>query len=179
MSNESLATVTVSLAGPENATLTEDDFVYDPENGTYTATYNGSSDGTYTATLQTAEDEAGNDAAEGQQDTADIDTSTDDGGDGGSTATPTPTATATPSPTSTATSTPPTTSTGTPSSDNDSQESCELFGLDFGSFIICWYWWLLAAIVGLFLAVYHIWNRNMLGQLLKTSNGEVGGDDNE
>jgi hypothetical protein len=37
--------------------------------------------------------------------------------------------------------------------------SCELFGLDYGSFIVCWYWWLLAAGLGLSLVTYRIWRQ--------------------
>ncbi|MEF8843817.1 MAG: putative Ig domain-containing protein, partial [Haloarculaceae archaeon] len=62
-SSEELSNISVDLSGPENTTLTEDDFTYDVTNGTYTATYKGSSDGTYNATLETAEDSAGNDGA--------------------------------------------------------------------------------------------------------------------
>jgi PGF-CTERM protein len=71
-SDEDLSTVNVDLAGPEDATLTEADFV--ESGGTYTATYDGNSDGEYTATLETAEDAAGNDGAAGQSDTTTVDT---------------------------------------------------------------------------------------------------------
>jgi len=83
-SSEELQNISVGLSGPENTTLTQDDFTYDATNGTYTAIYNGSSDGTYKATLETAKDNAGNDGADDQQATVNIDTSTDDGGSGGS-----------------------------------------------------------------------------------------------
>ncbi|MEF8883312.1 MAG: hypothetical protein V5A34_12400, partial [Halapricum sp.] len=62
--------------------LTEVDFAYDSANGTYTATYDASSDGTYTATLHTAVDAAGNDGATGQSDTVEVDTEGTSGGDG-------------------------------------------------------------------------------------------------
>ncbi|MEF8979215.1 MAG: PKD domain-containing protein [Haloarculaceae archaeon] len=41
----------------------------------------------------------------------------------------------------------------------EGQSDCELFGVDYGSFIICWYWWLLAAGIGLALVSYRIWRR--------------------
>ncbi|MEF8977035.1 MAG: hypothetical protein V5A21_12485, partial [Halapricum sp.] len=81
-STEELAIINVTLRGPENATLTEVDFAYDSANGTYTATYDASSDGTYTATLHTAVDAAGNDGATGQSDTVEVDTEGTSGGDG-------------------------------------------------------------------------------------------------
>ncbi|QSG06144.1 PKD domain-containing protein [Halapricum desulfuricans] len=82
-STERLWRVNVTLRGPENVTLT--DFRTESVNGTYTyaATYDGSSDGTYTATLHTAADAVGNDGALGQNDTVEVDTAGDDGGDGG------------------------------------------------------------------------------------------------
>ncbi|PSP47641.1 hypothetical protein BRC75_09220, partial [Halobacteriales archaeon QH_7_69_31] len=71
-SDEDLSNISVDLAGPEDATLTEGDFV--ESGGTYTATYDGNSDGDYTATLETAEDAAGNDGAAGQSDDTTVDT---------------------------------------------------------------------------------------------------------
>ncbi|WP_435102045.1 choice-of-anchor D domain-containing protein [Halarchaeum sp. P4] len=58
-STEALATLTVTLTGPENATLTRDDFTV--ADGRYTATHANASAGTYTVTLRTAADAAGND----------------------------------------------------------------------------------------------------------------------
>jgi hypothetical protein len=63
--------------------------------------------------------------------------------------------------------------------ENDDREGCELFGLDYGSFIICWYWWPPIPIVGLSLVVYQIWRRGMLGQLLGMKNDDVGGEKDE
>ncbi|PSP68475.1 hypothetical protein BRC85_01065 [Halobacteriales archaeon QS_1_69_70] len=71
-SDEDLSNISVDLAGPEDATLTEADFV--ESGGTYSATYDGNSEGNYTATLETAEDAAGNDGAAGQSDTTTVDT---------------------------------------------------------------------------------------------------------
>jgi len=71
-SDETVTNISVDLAGPENATLTETDF--DESGGTYTATYEGDSDGNYTATLEMAEDTDGNDGATGQSDTTTVDT---------------------------------------------------------------------------------------------------------
>ena len=59
------------------------------------------------------------------------------------------------------------------------QTDCELFGVDYGSFIVCWYWWLLTSMVGLSLVVYPIWQRGMLGQLLRTRNDDIGGEEDE
>jgi len=147
-SSEELTDITILVSGPENATLTGDDFVYDSKNGTYTATYKGSSDGTYTATLATAADDAGNNGAASQQDNGDV-------GSGGSEAG--------------------TTDPG----EKDGREDCELFGISYGSFIICWYWWLLIPIVGLSLVVSQIWHRGMLGQLIGIKNDDTGGEKNE
>jgi hypothetical protein len=41
---------------------------------------------------------------------------------------------------------------------------CELFGLDYGSVIVCWYWWVLAASVGLALVGYRVWRKGLLGR---------------
>jgi len=60
---------------------------------------------------------------------------------------------------------------------------CELFGLDYGSFIVCWYWWLLAAMVGLSLVLYRLRQRRVLKQLMWRRDGsqrnENNGDSNE
>jgi len=29
-----------------------------------------------------------------------------------------------------------------------SDSGCEIFGIDYGSFIVCWYWWFLAVLGG-------------------------------
>ena len=63
-SDEVLKDISVSLSGPETATLTESAFTN--TSGTYTATYVGSSNGTYTAVLGTAADANGDDGASGQ-----------------------------------------------------------------------------------------------------------------
>jgi hypothetical protein len=43
---------------------------------------------------------------------------------------------------------------------DDEGPDCELFGLDFGSFFgICWYWWVLAAIIAFLLAMYGLRRR--------------------
>ena len=49
----------------------------------------------------------------------------------------------------------------------DAEDSCELFGVDYGSFIVCWYWWLLAASLGLSLVLYQLWSRDMLRCLVR------------
>lgn len=67
--SEQVATITVSVSGPETATLEENAFATESDqNGEYRyeATYTPDSDGEYTATLETAEDDAGNDGASGQ-----------------------------------------------------------------------------------------------------------------
>ena len=63
-SDESLSNITVDISGAETATLTEANFTATA--GTYTATYNGSTNGTYTAVLRTAADANGDDGASGQ-----------------------------------------------------------------------------------------------------------------
>jgi len=63
--------------------------------------------------------------------------------------------------------------------ENDDREDCELFGISYGSFIICWYWWLLIPIVGLSLVVYQTWHRGMLRQLLGMKNDDIGGETDE
>jgi len=66
----------------------------------------------------------------------------------------------------------------------DEHAGCELFGIDYGSFIVCWYWWLLAAGVGLALVGYRVWRRGMRDSLLDSTNDShqdeaVGGDDDD
>ena len=142
-SDERLRNFTVSLTGPESATLTAEDFEYDPETGTYTATYNGN-DGSYTATLEVAADTDDNDdGVSNQQAMVELTSGDTQGGDGGA----------------------------------DDGESCELFGLDYGSFIVCWYWWFLTAVMGLSLVVYRIWQQGLLNQLLGTD--DIGGRNND
>jgi len=141
-SDERLRNFTVSLTGPESATLTAEDFEYDPETGTYTATYNGN-DGSYTATLEVAADTDDNDGVSNRQAMVELTSGDTQGGDGGA----------------------------------DNGESCELFGLDYGSFIVCWYWWFLTAVMGLSLVVYRIWQQGLLKQLLGTD--VIGGRNND
>jgi hypothetical protein len=38
----------------------------------------------------------------------------------------------------------------------DESSSCELFGLNYGSFIVCWYWWVLAAALVVLLVAYRV-----------------------
>ena len=69
-SSEQVATITVSVSGPETATLDEDEFAVESDQNdeySYEATYTPDSDGEYTATLETAADDAGNDGASGQE----------------------------------------------------------------------------------------------------------------
>jgi len=54
---------------------------------------------------------------------------------------------------------------------NGGQADCELFGVDLGSFIICWYWWLLAAGIELLLVLYRSRHRGMLGFLFSRRGG--------
>jgi hypothetical protein len=63
--------------------------------------------------------------------------------------------------------------------ENDDRDDCELFGFEYGSFVVCWYWWLLTPVVGLSLVVYPIWQRGMLGQLLGMKNDDIGGEKDE
>ncbi|SHK53423.1 PGF-pre-PGF domain-containing protein [Haladaptatus paucihalophilus DX253] len=77
--DERLATISAAVSGSESGTLTRADFSETATgSGTYTyaATYAGSSDGNYTATLNVAADDAGNDGASGQSESADVDTTT-------------------------------------------------------------------------------------------------------
>ncbi len=78
-SDEEVATVQVSITGPESTVLTTGDFSESVSNGTYTygATYNASADGDYTATLDEAIDGGGNDGATGTSDTVTV-TTTDE-----------------------------------------------------------------------------------------------------
>lgn len=73
-SDEQLSTISVSLTGPESATLTEADFSETNNGGSYTyqGTYSASTTGDYTATLDTAVDADGNDGASGQSDTVTV-----------------------------------------------------------------------------------------------------------
>jgi PKD repeat protein len=87
-SDTQLTNASVSLSGPESATLTETDFSESSSGGTYTYTYtySGSSDGTYTATVDTAEGSGGVDGATGESDSVLVDTTppTADAGANGS-----------------------------------------------------------------------------------------------
>ncbi|WP_435101732.1 PKD domain-containing protein [Halarchaeum sp. P4] len=66
-SDERLATVNVTVSGPENATLTTDEFNASGDGPyRYTASTTVGTDGNYTATLRTAADETGADGADGQ-----------------------------------------------------------------------------------------------------------------
>jgi len=87
-SDINIANIEVSISGAESATLTEADF--SESGGTYSATYDGSSDGDYTATLTTADDDDGNDVLRNERsDTVSV--STGGGGGGGDTDTTAPT----------------------------------------------------------------------------------------
>lgn len=68
--SEQVAAITVSVSGPETATLDESEFAAESDQTgeyRYEATYTPESDGEYTATLETAADDAGNDGASGQE----------------------------------------------------------------------------------------------------------------
>ena len=67
--------ISVTVSGAENATLTEEDFAYDATTGTYIATYEGSSGGIHTATLETADDAVSNDGTSCQSGSTEVDTS--------------------------------------------------------------------------------------------------------
>jgi hypothetical protein len=56
---------------------------------------------------------------------------------------------------------------------------CEVFGIDYGSFVVCWYWWFLAATTGLLLVLYRVRHRDVLGQIFRLNHDEAGGDDDE
>jgi PGF-pre-PGF domain-containing protein len=81
-SSASLADVGVAVTGPDTATLTTGAF--NESDGTYTATVAVDADGTYTATLFEATDGSGDNGANSESDAVTVDTSTDDGGDSGS-----------------------------------------------------------------------------------------------
>jgi PGF-pre-PGF domain-containing protein len=49
--------------------------------------------------------------------------------------------------------------------------SCALFGVDYGSFIVCWYWWLLGAGIALALVVYRLRTRGLTWPLLGRDDG--------
>jgi hypothetical protein len=72
-SNETLENITVSITGPENATLTIDDFE-ETQSNRYVATYTGSSDGEYTVRLSRAIDSAGNEGTQTEPASVDVDT---------------------------------------------------------------------------------------------------------
>jgi len=99
-SDENLVDIEVDVRGPDEGTLTEEDFDGDRFEG-YEATYRADSDGEYTLELVTAEDSSNNDGADDgdYSDSASVETSDN----GTATASPTPTdngtATASPTPT--------------------------------------------------------------------------------
>ncbi|WP_256392294.1 PKD domain-containing protein [Natronoarchaeum rubrum] len=66
-SDESLADIDVTLDGPERATLDASDFT--ESDGTYTASYEVSTDGAYSVRLRNAADAGGNDGADAQNET--------------------------------------------------------------------------------------------------------------
>jgi PGF-CTERM protein len=82
-SDENLVDIEVAVSGPEDATLTEDDFTGDRFSG-YEATYRAGEDGDYTLELVTAEDASNNDGADEETFSESVTVDTDDG-----TATPT------------------------------------------------------------------------------------------
>lgn len=49
--------------------------------------------------------------------------------------------------------------------------SCELLGLDFGSFVVCWYWWVLALIGGILGTIgYAFWRKRNVSQPSQVGN---------
>jgi hypothetical protein len=77
-SNEELASIQVSVTGPESTTLRESDFSKTESVGdtyTYTGTYQASSDGEFTATLEEAADESENDGSSDQSANVSVQTS--------------------------------------------------------------------------------------------------------
>ena len=76
-SSEPLSSIEATISTAESATLTANDFSGNAKGDgsyTYLATYSGSSSGTYDVTLNTASDDAGNDGADAQSDSVDMDT---------------------------------------------------------------------------------------------------------
>ncbi|MFC7204970.1 PGF-pre-PGF domain-containing protein [Haloferax namakaokahaiae] len=71
-SSENLTDVEVAVTGPATTTLTEGDF--SNSSGTYTATWNATTDGDFTAELYVANDSTGLNGGSNQTDTATIDT---------------------------------------------------------------------------------------------------------
>jgi hypothetical protein len=92
-SNETLVDIEVDVRGPDNGTLTEEDFDGNQVEG-YEATYRAGEDGDYTLELVTARDSSNNEGADDgdYSDSASVQTSDN----GTATASPTPTASSTP-----------------------------------------------------------------------------------
>jgi PGF-CTERM protein len=117
-SDENLVDIEVEVRGPDDGTVTEDDFSGDRFSG-YEATYRTEENGEYTVELVTAEDANGDDGADAEPGESFSETVTVDAPRPTATETPTPTTTPTPTatetPTPTATLTATGTSTATPS----------------------------------------------------------------
>jgi len=109
-SDENLVDIEVEVRGPDDGTVTEDDFSGDRFSG-YEATYRTEENGEYTVELVTAEDANGDDGADAEPGESFSETVTVDAPR--PTATETPTPTTTPRPTATETPTPTTTPTAT------------------------------------------------------------------
>jgi flagellin-like protein len=71
-SDASLSVIRVNITGAETALLDETDF--SESDGTYSATYDASSDGSYTAILERAENQVGQDGSSGESGTVSIST---------------------------------------------------------------------------------------------------------
>jgi len=71
-----------------------------------------------------------------------------------------------------------------PAPAGDEPTGCELFGIEYGSFVVCWYWWLLAAGLGLAFVGYRIWRRGLMDGIFgaeneRTQDDAYGGDDDD
>ena len=104
-SDENLVDIEVEVRGPDDGTVTEDDFSGDRFSG-YEATYRTEENGEYTVELVTAEDANGDDGADAEPGESFSETVTVDAPRPTATETPTPTATPTATGTSTATPSP-------------------------------------------------------------------------
>ena len=116
--DENLANIEVDVRGPEDATMTTEDFDGNEYEG-YEGTYDAGTDGEYTLELVSAEDSAGNDGADDgdYSDTATVE------GAGTPTSSPTPTPTVADSPTATTTDEATATPTDTPAETDDTEET--------------------------------------------------------
>jgi hypothetical protein len=116
--DENLADIEVDVRGPEDATMTTEDFDGNKYEG-YEGTYDAGTDGEYTLELVSAEDSAGNDGADDgdYSDTATVEDA------GTPTSSPSPTPTVTDSPTDTATDEETATPTDTTAETDDTKET--------------------------------------------------------